>query len=161
MTQDSIALGSLPQTAMRPPREIRLVLLDGYGLFRASLARFLASEPDLEVAGDCGTSAEALEIVAREAARGVPVDLILLDFNLGTEFGIDFISTAREAGYQGRFLIVAGSADMRNSAIALKLGAAGIFLNPRPRTVSFRPSGWLEMTESGLIRELSRCWPIS
>lgn len=146
MTQDSIALGSRPQTDLRPLQEdgstlrhgtalgrpnenrIRLVLLDGYGLFRASLARFLASEPDLEVAGDCGTSAEALEIVAREAARGAPVDLILLDFNLGEEDGMDFITAARRAGYQGRFLIVAGSADMRNSAVALKLGAAGIFL---------------------------------
>jgi DNA-binding NarL/FixJ family response regulator len=51
-----------------------------------------------------------------------------LDFDLGTEQGNDFISAARQAGYQGRFLIVAGSADVRNSAIALRLGASGIFL---------------------------------
>jgi len=135
MTQDSTSLGTRYQSVVRPPGEddfkherIRLVLLDGYGLFRASLARFLASEPDLDIAGDCATSAEALEIVARESGRGAPVDLILLDFNLGSEDGIHFISAARQAGYQGRFLIVAGSADMRNSAVALKLGAAGIFL---------------------------------
>jgi len=107
---------------------LRLVLLDGYGLFRASLARFLAGEPDFEVAGDCGTSAEALAIISREAAKGLPVDLILLDFDLGTEHGTDFISSARDAGYQGRFLVVAGSVDMRSSAVALKLGASGIFL---------------------------------
>ena len=102
---------------------IRLVLLDEHGLFRASLGRFLASEPDLEAAGECGTSAEALELL-----KGSTVDLVLLDFDFGTEHGNDFISAARQAGYQGRFLIVAGSADVRNSAIALKLGASGIFL---------------------------------
>lgn len=109
-------------------RRLRLVLLDSYGLFRASLARLLASEPDLDVAGECGTSAEALEVLAREATNGANVDLVLLDFDMGTEHGNDFISTARQAGYQGRFLIVAGSADPRNSATALKLGASGIFL---------------------------------
>ena len=102
---------------------IRLILLDDHGLFRASLSRLLASEPDLEVAGECSTSAEALDVI-----RGSTVDVVLLDFDVGTEHGNDFISAARQAGYQGRFLIVAGSADVRNSAIALKLGVSGIFL---------------------------------
>jgi DNA-binding NarL/FixJ family response regulator len=102
---------------------IRLVLLDQHGLFRASLGRWLASEPDVEVTGECGTSAEALGIL-----KGSSVDVVLLDFDVGTEHGNDFISEARQAGYQGRFLIVAGSADVRNSAVALKLGASGIFL---------------------------------
>jgi len=53
---------------------------------------------------------------------------VLLDFDVGTEHGNDFISAARQAGYQGRFLIVTGSADVRNLAIAFKLGASGIFL---------------------------------
>jgi DNA-binding NarL/FixJ family response regulator len=102
---------------------IRLVLLDEHGLFRASLGRLLASEPDFDVAGECGTSGEALGILKASA-----VDVVLLDFNFGTEHGHDFISAARQAGYKGQFLIVAGSADVRNSAIALKDGASGIFL---------------------------------
>jgi len=108
------------QTEEQP---IRLVLLDDHGLFRASLGHFLASEPGFEVAGECGTFAEALEVLKRST-----VDIILLDFDLGSEHGSEFISAAREAGYQGRFLIVAGAADARNSALALKLGASGIFL---------------------------------
>jgi two-component system, NarL family, response regulator DevR len=105
-------------------RRIRLVLLDSHGLFRACLGRLLASEPDLEVAGECATCAEALEVL-----KASTVDVLLLDFDVGTEHGNDFIPTARQAGYQGQFLIVAGSADVRSSAIALKLGASGIFLN--------------------------------
>jgi len=111
---------------MNEPREdhaIRLVILDQVGLFRVSLGRLLASQPGFEVAGECGTTSEVLEVLARR-----PIDLILLDFDVYTEAGGDFISAAREAGYQGRFLIIAGSLDVRKSALALKLGASGIFL---------------------------------
>jgi len=105
-------------------RRLRLVLLDSRGLFRACLGRLLASEPDLEVAGECGTCSEALEIL-----KALPVDVVLLDFEVGTEHANVFIATARQSGYQGSFLIVASSVDVRNSAIALKIGASGIFLN--------------------------------
>src|SRR5580693_2411035 len=101
----------------------RLVLLDDHCLFRASLSRFLASEPDFEVAGECGTSAEALETL-----NGSSVDIVLLDFDLGSGRGNEFISAARQAGYRGRFLMVAGVADARSAAVVLKLGASGIFL---------------------------------
>jgi DNA-binding NarL/FixJ family response regulator len=102
---------------------IRLILLDNHGLFRASLGHLLAAEPDLEVAGGCGASSEALELL-----KTTTVDIVLLDFDVGTEHGNDFIEAARQTGYQGRFLIVAGSADVQHSAMALKFGASGIFL---------------------------------
>ncbi len=101
---------------------IRLVLLDDHALFRASLGRLLALEPGFEVAGECGNCTEALGILGHS-----PVDVVLLDFDLGTERGNEFISAARRAGYRGRFLIVAGTADARDSAVALKLGASGVF----------------------------------
>src|SRR5260221_2037694 len=102
---------------------IRLVLLDDHGLFRASLSRFLASEPGFEIAGECDTPAEALEVL-----NGSTVDIVLFDFYPGSERGNEFMSAARQAGYRGRFLLVAGAADARSAAIALKLGASGIFL---------------------------------
>jgi two-component system, NarL family, nitrate/nitrite response regulator NarL len=104
-----------------PEKRIRLVLLDDHVLFRASLSRVLALEPGFEVAGECGTAAEALEVLKNSGA-----DVILLDFD-ATE-GNDFMSAARQSGYQGRFLIVAGTLDVRKSAVALTRGAAGIFL---------------------------------
>jgi DNA-binding NarL/FixJ family response regulator len=42
------------------------------------------------------------------------------------------MSAAHRNGYQGRFLIVAAAADVRSSAIAIKLGASGIFLKSEP-----------------------------
>lgn len=106
---------------------IRLVLVDELGLFRASLARLLASEPGFEVTGECGTSANALELV-----KSSTPDVILLDFEVGTEHGNDLISAARQVGYQGHFLIIAGTLDIRKSAVALKAGASGIFLKSEP-----------------------------
>lgn len=114
----------------QPARRIRVLLIDVLGLFRASLGRYLSSEGDFEVAGECGSSTEALDILKRSPEESV--DVILLDFDLGTERACDFIPAARSAGYQGRFLIVTGTAEVRDSALALKLGASGIFLKSEP-----------------------------
>jgi two-component system nitrate/nitrite response regulator NarL len=102
---------------------IRLLLFHHHGLFRASLAKLLASESGFEVVRESNTAGETLEILSSS-----PVDVILLDFDLGPQHAIDFISASRKAGYQGRFLIVTGTADAASSARALKLGASGVFL---------------------------------
>jgi len=102
---------------------IRLLLLDDHILFREGLSRLLASEPDFAMAGHCGTAAEALELLCR-----APVDLVLLDFDLGDDHGSQFISAARQAGYTGKFLMITAGMTATESSIALQLGASGIFL---------------------------------
>jgi DNA-binding NarL/FixJ family response regulator len=57
---------------------IRLLLLDDHVLFREGLSRLLASESDFRLVGHCGASAEALDFLRRR-----PVDVVLLDFDLG------------------------------------------------------------------------------
>jgi DNA-binding NarL/FixJ family response regulator len=100
---------------------IRVILLDALGLSRASLARFLAAA-GFEISGECATPGEVLDVLNHSAA-----DVILLDFDLCADPG-EFISTARQAHYDGRFLAVSSTVDARKSAVALKLGASGIFL---------------------------------
>lgn len=56
------------------------------------------------------------------------VDIVLLEFELGAERASDFMLAAREAGYTGRFLLIADTAEPRSAAVALKVGAAGIFM---------------------------------
>jgi DNA-binding NarL/FixJ family response regulator len=102
---------------------IRLLLLDDHVLFREGLSRLLASEPDFEMVGNCGTSAEALDVL-----KGSPVDIVLLDFDLGDDHGSQFIAAARRAGYTGKILMVTAGMDAAESSIALQLGASGIFL---------------------------------
>ena len=102
---------------------IRLLLIDDHILFRDGLSRLLALEPDLEVVACCGTVAEALETVCSK-----PVDIVLLDYDLGDDHGSHFISSARHAGYQGKVLMVTAGMNAKESSTALHLGASGIFL---------------------------------
>lgn len=104
-----------------PP--IRLLLLDDHILFREGLSRLLASEPDFEMSGHCGTPAEALAVLRRSS-----IDIVLLDFDLGEDHGSHFISSARDAGYTGKFLMITAGMTATESSIALQLGASGIFL---------------------------------
>ncbi len=102
---------------------IRLLLLDDHSLFRESLSRLLETEPDFAMAAHCGTSAEALDALQQHA-----VDLVLLDFDLGEETGLQFISKARAAGYTGRIFIVTAGLPDTDAVRALGLGVCGIFL---------------------------------
>ena len=92
-------------------------------LFREGLSRLLASEPDFEMVGHCGTSAEALAMLRR-----TPADIVLLDFDLGEDHGGQFLTAARQAGYEGKVLMITAGMTATESSIALQLGASGIFL---------------------------------
>jgi DNA-binding NarL/FixJ family response regulator len=125
---------------------IRLVLLDNQALFRTSLGRLLASQSGLEVVRECSNCAEALEVL-----RGSPVDVVLVDFDHATEGRDGFMPAARRNGYRGRFLVVAGAADVRDSAMAIRLGASGVFLKTEPperlvQAITFVANGaaWLD-----------------
>jgi DNA-binding NarL/FixJ family response regulator len=136
---------------------IRLVLLDDQALFRASLGRLLASQPGLEVAGECGSSAEAIETLSASK-----VSVVLLGFDHATKSGDGFMSLARRKGYQGRFLIIAGTADARSAALAIKLGASGVFLKSEPpdrlfQAITLVANGavWLDQAIIRLLAEQS------
>jgi DNA-binding NarL/FixJ family response regulator len=107
--------------------------------------------------GECAGSAEALEILG-----ALPVDVVLLDFGCVTQGGDDFMSEARRKGYQGRFLIVTEAVDARRSAIAIGLGASGVFLRSESpdrlvRAIELVASGavWLDETIIRLLADQS------
>jgi two-component system, NarL family, nitrate/nitrite response regulator NarL len=105
---------------------IRLLLLISYVLVRESLSRQLRLEPDLEITAECGLPEEALEILPRG-----PVDVALLDCDSGYD-AAEFISAARQAGYQGKMLVLASEKDRATLFRPLRAGASGIFLKHSP-----------------------------
>jgi len=112
-------------------QRLRLLLLDDHVLFREGLRRLLVTESDFETVAECGTPAEALEVLSRSA-----VDVILLDFDLGEETGTSFITQAHTAGYRGKILIVTAGMIPLDVTVARNLGVSGIFLKHNsPKTL--------------------------
>ena len=108
-------------------REIGILLVDDHSLFRESLSRLLAGEPDFRIAGSCSSVTEAVAILDREK-----VDVVLLDYDLGEEQGSAFFEAARTRGFTGRVLMVTAGMSDAGTLHALEGGASGVFLKHSP-----------------------------
>ena len=100
---------------------INLLLVDDHVMFREGLARVLDKESDFTVVGQAGSSAEAVRLLESSGAN-----MVLLDVDLGPERAIDFMTTARKAGYQGHVLIVTAGASDHEAVQLVQSGISGI-----------------------------------
>ena len=100
---------------------IRLLLVDDHSLFRESLVRLLEAEQDLTVAAQCSSAAKAREILGKTT-----VDVVLLDYDLGDEIGIELLR-GRDLR-KSHFKILMVTAGMRDDVTltALNSGIAGV-----------------------------------
>ena len=111
------------------PDAARILLIDDHALFREAIARLLAAQPDIEVIGEGATVDDGLGIV-----KTTPVDIVLLDINLGFEQGGAFLNLARAQGFAGKVLVVTAGVSKLEASRLLQRGAAGIFLkHERPQ----------------------------
>jgi DNA-binding NarL/FixJ family response regulator len=108
-------------------QEIRILLLHDQSLFREALGRLLRDEPGFQIVGSCGSTSEALAALQREQA-----DIVLVDYDIGEEQGLDFVEVLKKLGFAGRVLMVTarigGGAVLR----ALERGTSGIFMRQSP-----------------------------
>ncbi len=103
-------------------RTIRLFLVDDHALFRDGLARLLATDPDFDLVGIEGTPEAAL---ARLPAENV--DVLLLDYMLSNQPAFGLVSQLRDAGFDGRILLVTAGLPDREALQMIGAGVAGIF----------------------------------
>jgi DNA-binding NarL/FixJ family response regulator len=106
---------------------IDLLLIDDHTLFREGLVRLLAAEPGFQIAGDCSDLGHALEIFAH-----VHVDIVLLDYDLGSEQGTHFLDALKRLSAETKILMVTAGMDEPRMSEALARGASGIFLKHSP-----------------------------
>jgi DNA-binding NarL/FixJ family response regulator len=107
----------------RQPTKVRILIIDDHALFRESVARLLAAEPDCQVVGHCASIDEALQVLA--VTR---VDLVLLDFDLGPQKG-NRIHKARAKRRISRQSVDGNRRDQRMEAAELiRQGISGIFM---------------------------------
>lgn len=119
---------------------IRIVLIDDHTLFRESLVRLLSAEAGIEVVAHAGTLAKALELLEQRA-----IDVLLLDYDLGNEFGTDLLQEISRRQIATRVLMV--TAGMRDSVMfrALNQGLSGVV---------FKHSGTHQLVEA--IQKVAR-----
>jgi two-component system nitrate/nitrite response regulator NarL len=89
-----------------PPRLVRVVIADDHPVYRKGAAGLINSCPELEVVGEAGTGAEALEGIRSLAPDVAVVDLGLPDFD-----GIAVIGMLEREGSATRVVIVSASED--------------------------------------------------
>jgi two-component system nitrate/nitrite response regulator NarL len=104
----------------------QVLLIDDHALFRESVARALADDPQLAIE-HCASIAGALPLLAQRH-----FDLILLDHDLGNERAWQFLPAARQGGFAGRVLVVTAWVSATEARRLLQQGVAGIFLKHGP-----------------------------
>jgi len=101
----------------------RVFLIDDHPVVREGFARAVADEPDMAIAGQASTAAEALEKVAL-----VKPDVVLVDLHLPDRDGPELISALRAALPEAKLVVVSGYDDDYRVAEALRAGAHGYLL---------------------------------
>jgi two-component system nitrate/nitrite response regulator NarL len=105
---------------------IRVLLVDDHAMFREGLLRILAMESDFEIIGEAASVNEALLQLQK------PIDVVLLDVDLGEDRALGFIDRARPAGYQGKILVLTAGIGNREAVQLIRAGVAGILHKHHP-----------------------------
>jgi DNA-binding NarL/FixJ family response regulator len=101
---------------------IHLMLADDHAALREPLAALLDRDPALTVVDQATSLAEA----RAKIANGQPVDIALVDLDLGDGSGVDLIRDLRHANPNAKVLVLTGTRDERLHAQAIMEGASGI-----------------------------------
>ena len=98
----------------------RVGIVDDHAIFRQGLRKLLDEYPEFCVVGEASNGAEAIELVNR-----APLDILLLDLQLGDMTGLDVL---QQIGQDRDFCTILLGADIRreDEINAILLGASGI-----------------------------------
>lgn len=87
----------------------------------------LEAEPDFRIVATCATAREALDVVDAQ-----PIDIVLLDYDLGDEQGSFFLEEAKRRRFANRILMVTAGMGDTATLRAFESGASGVFLKHSP-----------------------------
>jgi len=106
---------------------LKLVVVDDHILFREGLVSLLARQPDMQVVGEAGTVAEAVELVRR-----LKPEMILMDFNLPDGTGLDATRMILAELPQAKIVFLTIYDEDVRLFGAVRLGAKGYLLKNIP-----------------------------
>ena len=99
---------------------ITVLIADDHPGVRQGLRVLLSLEDDIEVVGEVGDGAEAVELAA-----ALGPDVILLDLKLPALDGLGVLANLRDRGLPARTLVLTSVADQASVTVAMRAGAAG------------------------------------
>jgi len=102
---------------------IRIAIIDDHAIVRAGLRQFFSQEVDLRVTAEASNGREALEIVRKDEA-----DVILMDLSMPDQSGIDTLAAIRARAPDLPVLILSGYPEAHYATLLLRQGASG-YLN--------------------------------
>jgi DNA-binding NarL/FixJ family response regulator len=102
------------------PLKTRILLADDHALVRRGLRLVLEAEPDMEVVGEAGDGAAAIQL-----ALDTPADLAILDISMPRMTGLQAAAEIRRRKPQLRCLMLSMHDNERYLYEALKAGACG------------------------------------
>jgi DNA-binding NarL/FixJ family response regulator len=106
---------------------IRLLLVDDHGVVRAGLRLYLSGQPDLEVVGEAGDGATAVD-----RARELGPDVVLMDLQMPVLDGIEATRQIRAALPETEIVVLTTFIDTDNISKAIAAGAIGYVLKDVP-----------------------------
>jgi RNA polymerase sigma factor (sigma-70 family) len=115
---------------MEPGRHeaIAVLVVDDHEVVRHGLRAFLGSEPDIDVVGEAGGGAQALELLASMAAQGRRPDVIVMDLQMAPMDGIESTRRVRDLYNDIEVVALSSFAEEERVHAALRAGASGYVL---------------------------------
>ena len=107
---------------------MHVLILDDHRMFRDGISHVLSTVYSMYV-HPVGTVEAAVEVIRTE-----PIDIALVDYDLGSSTGADFVKRARNGGFTGRILIVTAGFSDANAVRDMDGMISGIVLKNQPTT---------------------------
>lgn len=111
-----------PLEAIAITRKKRILIVDDHALVRAGFRQLIDRTEDLEVGGEAGTAAAALELAMAE-----DFDVVLLDISLPDASVVETVAMLRRRKPELPILIVSMHAEEQYAVNLLRAGASGFF----------------------------------
>ncbi|GAA0738278.1 DNA-binding response regulator [Sphingomonas sp. ABOLD] len=115
-----VSSGRAPTRGTAP---IRILLVDDHMLLREGVRAVVSTQPDMEIAGEASSGAEAIEAFAR-----LQPDLVLMDLQMADMSGLEAITAIRAASPHARILVLTTYSGDGRAIKALRAGAMGYLL---------------------------------
>jgi DNA-binding NarL/FixJ family response regulator len=102
---------------------MRVLVVDDHPLMRAGISAIVNAQPDMTIAGEAGTSEEAITLFER-----IRPDVTLMDLQLPPKGGVSVIRELRSKYQTARFLVVTTYEGDEDIFQALQAGAIGYLI---------------------------------